>query len=272
MRIALIYVVLLLLVVPVATAQQKIYYTLGAKFKGLRKDQITIIPTWTYEVTRAQFVYNQQKYKAYFDQDSSLTAIAVVKNNALCPAYIKNDLNCIYRTYKIVEWVEKDYYTEGKIEYRQTEVIVSSFDEYESMEVWNYKNGIRPENGWGVEFSYGDYAPKYYKLAASEPNEGSKWYGGSFEAFQDSVKKYVKAPDLECRRKFANTKLPVYLFVNSKGEVASSGFAVAVPYQMLEQFKRFCRGKIFPVENDATTSDELYHYSFNVILSEKNEI
>src|SRR6478609_4282666 len=104
MRITFLYIALLALTIPVATAQQKYYYTLGSKYKGLRKDQIKVIRTWTYEVTRAEFVYNKQKHKAYFDKDSNLTAISVVKDNSLCPSYIKSDFNCIYRKYKIIEW------------------------------------------------------------------------------------------------------------------------------------------------------------------------
>jgi hypothetical protein len=268
MRITLIYIVLLMLTIPAATAQQKYYYTLGSKFKGLRKDQIKIIPTWTYEVTRAEFVYNQQKYKAYFNQDSNLTSIAMVKNIALCPADIKKDLSCIYRTYKIMQWVEKEYYEKGLITKKQTEVVISGYDKYNGFEVWEYKGGARSGNGWPVEFRDGDYSEEYLLIDGGMIEDGSNWPGGSFEAFKDSVKKYVKAPDLECRRKFMNQKLSAYIFVSSKGEPTSYGFSVAAPYLLKEQFEKFCHNRIFPVEN----SSGRYHYSFNVILSEKNEI
>jgi hypothetical protein len=256
-----------MLALPTVKAQQKIYYTLGTKFKGLRQDQIKISSSYYHE---ARFVYKNQKYKVFFNPDSSLYAIEEIKNNAACPLYIHKDLSCFYHSYKLEEWIVKEYYSGESYtgvagESRDTVVFISSPEETFDAQLIFHK-GKKPtwvvlverhgEEYWAVDWAAGvSYAA------------GDLWYGGSKEAFADSLEKYMVFSDKTCLSRFNNQTYNAVIVVGEHGEVISHEINNLVPYVIEDRFSLFCKSTKFPPSTPTPNGKPCCRYDFKMVVS-----
>ncbi len=259
--ITTVLLLFLLFIALSAQAQQKIYYTLGTKYKGLRKDQVKL-NEYNREFV-ASFIYKDQSYKIYFSHDTVLVRVAAIHTLKALPALIKKELNCLFKEDRVREWRQVDYYKAGILIDQETRVYLDEGRDSYLLFVYN-KNLTRVDaEDYLTRNSYGEYVPGEM-WAGAAPFESTAWYGGSINAFSDSITKHVRfsSADTSCLNPTIGKSFYVGIHCKGNGEIKYINIGSYPPYIMEDRLTEYLKSLPYPV--DAGLYEEAFYYSLYV--------